>query len=44
MIPQKRLDKLPPPEPYEKVKFPTEEQKEKATAQIQEEWGPKVAG
>jgi putative spermidine/putrescine transport system substrate-binding protein len=43
-IPQKLLDKLPPPEPYEKVQFPTQKQTDAATAQIQEEWGAKVGG
>jgi putative spermidine/putrescine transport system substrate-binding protein len=43
VIPQGLLDKLPPAEAYEQVKFPTQEQTEKATAQLKEEWGPKVA-
>ena len=42
-IPQNLLDKLPPPEPYEKVQFPNQKQTDAATAQIKEEWGPKVA-
>ncbi len=44
VIPQKLLDKLPPPEPYEKVQFPTQKQTDAATAQIKEEWGAKVGG
>jgi hypothetical protein len=44
VIPQKLLDKLPPPEPYENVEFPTQKQTDAATAQLQEEWGAKVGG
>ncbi len=44
VIPQDLLDKLPPPEAYEKVKFPNQKQTDAATAQLKEEWGPKVAG
>ncbi|MEJ7842739.1 MAG: ABC transporter substrate-binding protein [Rubrobacter sp.] len=44
VIPQNLLDKLPPPEAYEQVEFPTQKQTEQATAQLTEEWGPKVAG
>ena len=43
VIPQNLLDKLPPPEPYEKVEFPTQKQTDAATTRIKEEWGPKVA-
>ncbi len=44
VIPQNLLDKLPPPEAYEKVEFPTQKQTDAATAQLKEEWGSKVAG
>ena len=44
VIPQKLLDKLPPPEPYENVEFPTQKQTDAATAQLKEEWGAKVGG
>ena len=44
VIPQKLLDKLPPPEPYEKVEFPSQEQTEKATKLLTEEWGKTVSG
>lgn len=43
VIPQKLLDKLPPAQAYEQVKFPTQKQTEKATTRIKNEWGPKVA-
>jgi putative spermidine/putrescine transport system substrate-binding protein len=43
VIPQKLLDKLPPAAAYEQVEFPTQQQTEKATTQIKNEWGPKVA-
>ncbi len=44
VIPQKLLDKLPPAKSYEKIEFPTQKQTDAATAQLKEEWGPKVAG
>ena len=44
VIPQELLDKLPPPEPYEQVEFPSQEQTEKATKLLTEEWGKQVAG
>lgn len=44
VIPQKLLDKLPPAEAYENVEFPTQKQTDAATARLNEEWGPKVAG
>ena len=44
VIPQDLLDKLPPPEPYKKVEFPSQKQTDKATKLLTEEWGKKVAG
>ncbi len=44
VIPQELLDKLPPPEPYEQVEFPSQKQTEKATKLLTEEWGKQVAG
>jgi putative spermidine/putrescine transport system substrate-binding protein len=44
VIPQKLLDKLPPPEPYEQVEFPSQKQTEEATKLLTEEWGKQVAG
>lgn len=44
VIPQDLLDQLPPAQSYETVQFPTPEQSDKQSAQIAEQWGPKVAG
>lgn len=44
VIPQDLLDQLPPAQSYETVQFPTPEQSDAQTAQIAEQWGPKVAG
>jgi putative spermidine/putrescine transport system substrate-binding protein len=44
VIPQELLDKLPPPEPYEQVEFPSQKQTEEATKLLTEEWGKQVAG
>ncbi len=44
VIPQNLLDKLPPPDAYKNIEFPTQKQTDAATAQISEEWGPKVGG
>ena len=43
-IPQALLDRLPPPEAYAKVEFPTAKQTDAAKALLGEEWGPKVTG
>jgi hypothetical protein len=43
-IPQDLLDQLPPAQSYETVQFPTPEQSDAQSAQIAEQWGPKVAG
>jgi putative spermidine/putrescine transport system substrate-binding protein len=44
VIPQDLLDQLPPAQSYETVQFPTPEQSDTQSAQIAEQWGPKVAG
>ncbi len=44
VIPQELLDKLPPAESYNGIKFPTQEQTDAAKALIEKEWGPRVAG
>jgi putative spermidine/putrescine transport system substrate-binding protein len=44
VIPQDLLDQLPPAQSYETVQFPTPEQSDAQSAQIAEQWGPKVAG
>jgi putative spermidine/putrescine transport system substrate-binding protein len=44
VIPQDLLDQLPPAQSYETVQFPTPDQSDAQSAQIAEQWGPKVAG
>jgi putative spermidine/putrescine transport system substrate-binding protein len=44
VIPQDLLDQLPPAQSYETVQFPTPAQSDAQSAQIAEQWGPKVAG
>jgi putative spermidine/putrescine transport system substrate-binding protein len=44
VIPQDLLAKLPPAEPYSRVKFPTVDQNNKAKKLIADQWGPKVTG
>jgi putative spermidine/putrescine transport system substrate-binding protein len=44
VIPQDLLDQLPPAQSYETVQFPTPDQSDTQSAQIAEQWGPKVAG
>lgn len=44
VIPKDLLAKLPPAEPYKRVKFPTVEQTKKAQEAVAKLWGPKVTG
>ncbi len=43
-IPQDLLAKLPPAEPYRRVRFPSLDQTKKAQETVAKLWGPKVAG
>jgi putative spermidine/putrescine transport system substrate-binding protein len=44
LVPAALKAKLPPAAAYAHVKFPNPAQNDKATAIVNEQWGPKVAG